>query len=49
MLLHEKAALALAGVAQWMGRQPENHKVTWFDSQSGHAPGLWARSPAEGM
>ena len=30
----------LAGVAQW---------IDWFNSQSGHVPGLQARSPVEGV
>ena len=36
--------LALAGVAQWIELGPANQSC-WFDSQSGHMPGLQARSP----
>ena len=35
---------ALAGVAQWIEHWTENQSHQ-FDSQSGHMPGLWARSP----
>ena len=42
--------IALAGVGQWIERtihcKPKGH---WFDSQSGHMPGLQARSPAGGI
>ena len=33
--------LALDGVGQWIEYWPTNQRVTgWFDSQSGHMPGL---------
>ena len=38
----------LAGVAQWIEHQPADQKVA-SDSQSGHMPGLWARSPVGGV
>ena len=38
----------LAGVAQWIECWPENQKVTQLDSQSGHMPGIWARSSGGG-
>ena len=41
-----KIDVALAGLAQWIG--PANQKGRWLDSQSGHTPGLRARSPVEG-
>ena len=37
---------ALAGVAQWTECWPANQRL---DSQSGHLPGLWARSPVRGV
>ena len=43
-----KYALALAGVAQWIECWPAEARGCWFDSQSGHMPGLWARSPVGG-
>ena len=42
-----KFCLALAGVVQWIKVDWEA-KGSWFDSQSGHMPGLWARSPVGG-
>ena len=39
----------LAGVAQWIECQPLNQEDCCFDSQSGHMPGLLARSPVGGM
>ena len=39
---------ALAGVAQWIECWPANQRVQ-LDSQSGHMPGLWARSPVGGV
>ena len=36
---------ALAGVAQWTKHWPKGEQ---FDSQSGHMPGSWARSPVGG-
>ena len=39
--------MALAGVAQWTECQCEA-KGLWFDSQSGHMPGLWAKTPVQG-
>ena len=36
--------MSLAGVAQWIGQQTE-WKGCRLDSQSGHMPGLQARSP----
>ena len=41
--------VALAGVAQWIECRPANHKGRWFDSQSGHMPGLLAKSPGVGV
>ena len=38
---------ALAGVVQWIECWPENQRVA--NSQSGHMPGLQARSPQEGV
>ena len=38
---------ALAGVAQWIEHWPVNQSR--FDSQSGHMPGLQARSPVGGV
>ena len=32
--------VTLAGMAQWI-----ESKSHWLDSQPGHMPGLWARSP----
>ena len=43
-LLKSLHNLALTGVAQWIKCRPAH----WFDSQSGHVPGLQARSPVEG-
>ena len=40
--------MALAGVAQWIECGPQT-KGLQFNSQSGHMPGLQARSPAGGM
>ena len=40
--------IALAGVAQWIEHGPMNQSYR-FNSQSGHMPGLWARSPVGGM
>ena len=40
---------ALAGVAQWIEYQSANQMGHQFDSQSGHIPGLWTRSPAGGV
>ena len=40
--------LALAGVAQWIERRPAKLKGRKFSSQSGHMPGLRARSPVGG-
>ena len=37
--------LTVAGVAQWIERQSMNQRADSFDSQSGHMPGLQARSP----
>ena len=39
---------ALDSVAQWIECRSANQKGCWFDSQSGHMPGLQARSPAGG-
>ena len=40
---------ALAGVPQWIECQPAyKPEGRWFNSQSGHMPGLWARSPGWG-
>ena len=45
-----RKSVALAGVAQWIERQPANLKSgCWFDSHSGHTPGLHARSPVWGV
>ena len=41
---HEKKESSPDGVAQWIERQPEKEKGHGFDSQSGHMPGLHARS-----
>ena len=38
---------ALVGVAQWIECLPVSQSH-WFNSQSGHRPGLWARSPVRG-
>ena len=38
--------IALAGVAQWIERCKPGGQ--WFDSKSGHMPGLWTRSPVGG-
>ena len=38
----------LAGVAQWIECWSANPEVHWFDSQSGHMPGLWVWSPGGG-
>ena len=39
----------LAGVAQWIEHWPVNQRGRWFDSQSGHMPGLQASSgPQQG-
>ena len=43
--LIERLHVALAGVAQWIEHWPVNQRV---GSQSGHMPGLWARSPVGG-
>ena len=40
--------MALAGVAQGTRCQPANQKGHPLDSQSGHMPGLQARSPLQG-
>ena len=40
---------ALAGVAQWIGVLVCEPKGCRFDYQSGHMPGLWARSPIGGV
>ena len=37
--------IALAGVAPWIECWPASQKGHSFDSQSGHIPGLQARSP----
>ena len=39
---------SLVGVAQWIESacEPKSH---WFDFQSGHMPGLQARSPVGGL
>ncbi|KAF6107527.1 ADP ribosylation factor like GTPase 3 [Phyllostomus discolor] len=42
----EKKYSALAGVAQWTEHRPTNQRVS---SQSGHRPGLQARSPVGGV
>ena len=34
--------MALAAVAQWIEPWAVNQWGHWFDSQSGHVPGLWA-------
>ena len=39
---------ALADVPKWIGRRPVEPKGGWFDSQSGHMPGLQARYPIGG-
>ena len=39
---------ALAGVAQWIESAGLWTKGHWFNSQSGHMPGLWARSSVGG-
>ena len=38
----------LAGVAQWIECRPANRSCQ-VDPQSGHMPGLWAKSLVEGM
>ena len=40
---------ALAGVAQWIEHRPADQSCHQFNSQSGHMPGLQARSPVGGM
>ena len=40
--------IALAGVAQWIECRPVNQKVGWFDSKSGHMPGLCGPGPLLG-
>ena len=42
-----KMSFVLAGVAQWVERQPANQKITC--SLSGHPPGLRARFPVGGL
>ena len=44
MRLKLKTKIALASVARWIECDcgPKGHR---FDSQAGHMPGLWARSP----
>ena len=44
----ERLREALASVAQWIECQAYKPKGRWFDSQSGHMPGLQARSPVGG-
>ena len=40
---------ALAGVAQWWSASPRTKsKGHWIDSQAGHMPGLWTKSPVRG-
>ena len=46
-LRKRQAKTALTGVAQWVGCGSANGH--WFDSQTGHKPGLWARSQVEGL
>ena len=41
--------IALAGVTQWIEQWPVNWKGCQFESQSGHMPGLKARSPGGDM
>ena len=49
-LLQKSSELVLAGVAQWIEYQPAcEPKGRQINSQSGHMPGLWARSPVEGI
>ena len=39
--------IALAGLVGWvLTCEPKGY---WFNSQSGHMPGLWARSPVGGI
>ena len=48
--IDEKLRPALAHVAQWTECQPACEPGGhWFDTQSGHMPGLRARSPAGGV
>ena len=47
VLIHIKY-IALADVSQWIECQSVNQSH-WFDSQSGHMPGLWASSPIWGV
>ena len=41
--------IALAGVAQWIERQPVNQRVASLIPSPGHMSGLWARSPVGGV
>ena len=41
---YKNAQGALAGVAQWIEHELQT-KGRQFHTQSGHVPGLWARSP----
>ena len=38
----------LASIAQWIDLQPTKES-SWFHSQSGHMPGLWAGSLVRGV
>ena len=44
-----KKIQALAGVAQRIEHGSAEPKGHQFDSQLGHMPGLWARSPVGGV
>ena len=48
--IRSRDIVALAGVAQWIEHEPANQepKGRWFDSQSGHMPGLQARTLVAG-
>ena len=45
LVLFKTIKVAVIGVAQWVGHRSANQKGGQFDSQSGHMPGLQARSP----
>ena len=49
LVLFKTIKVAVIGVAQWVGHRSANQKGGQFDSQSGHMPGLWARSPVWGV
>ena len=42
LLKYSQLILALTSVAQLVGHCPAKQKVHWFDSGSGHMPGLQA-------